>query len=329
MPISPTLSTGVKGSTAGTPQIDSGSAGASATLTGVTAGHAVIVVTAAMRAGTASGNLIDGVTVGGTSATLAKREGYVSPANATTEVCIWYVLNLTSGDKSVALDFTYEDDSTYCNWHADSWAIATSSALDVTSSAEFTANTSTVSVPLSGATGTLAQASELVIAAVANKWNYEWNGLGTNPGAAPTGYTVLAGSCEDNLNLCSFQTAYKETSSTSGVSCSWGQVNGGDQGCVTALATFKISTVTKRIKVRADAAMNNAAGITAYAWLGDPSGEYAQKWTAQAAESTGGVLYLANPPASWATSSVVNVILYQPANEKKGTTFVTGVVEEV
>jgi hypothetical protein len=331
MPISPSASTGVKGSTASLSGIDSGSGTnyASASLTVPTSGELVTVVTAAWRWQSSAGNLINDVTLAGSSMTLAKRKNLQVSTTMGAEVCIWYAMNVSSGAKTVALDFVNEDDSTVCNWHADSWAgIVTSSALDVTSDNSVEGSTTSFAVPNSGTTGTLAQASELVIAVASSKWNWTWNGTYGGGGSPPSGYTLLAGLTEDNSNTAIFQTAYKEVSSTTGVSCTWTKEDTGYN--VGALATFKIGTVSKRIKVLSSTSMNSATGITAYAWAGDPAGEYAQKWTGLSAESSGGTLYITTGiPSSWTTGSTVNVILYQSSGDKKGTSFVTGKVEEV
>jgi hypothetical protein len=327
VPISPARSTGLKGSDAVTPEIDSGSAGAADTLAAVASGDAVTVVTYAFKAGITTGNLINAVTIGGTGATLAVRS-IRAGTNSRTEVCIWYTLNVSAGDKAIVLDFVHEDDSTYCNWHADSWAVATASALDITSTSDYGENTSSVSVPSAGSTAALAQATELVLIATCDKFNYDYNGDGDEPGTAPTGYIWLSGQVSDNLNKIGCQSAYKETSSTAGVNATWSQAAQAGAVAVAALATFKITTVQKRVKVLADSDINGATGITAFAWSGDPSAVLATKWTGISAESSGGIVYLSDPPSAWVAGSDVNVVMYQPAGDKAGTSFVVGRVEE-
>lgn len=324
MPISPALSTGLQGSTAAVPTLSTGHANLTATLTGVTAGHAVIVVTHAYKQSTASGDLVTGITIGGVAATLAKREANSNTTTThRTETCVWYLLNQT-GTKAIVLSV---NGTLAVNWHGDSWPIATSAALDKTAGAWVQGAGATISCPSTGDSGTLAQAAELVIAAVTDRFQYGWNSGYSDPGNAPSGYTALSGQVADNVNRVGCQTIYKETNTTAGVSASWTPAQtGGD--VTSALATFKISTVQRRIKVFADASVNGVTGITGFAWIGNPKDTLATEWLGVNAEATGGIVYLANPPSTWTTGSDVNVILYQPAGAKKGTSFVLGRVEE-
>lgn len=325
MPISPSKSTGLKGTpTAGT-LLSTGDGDLSATLTAVTAGHAVIVVTAAFKTNDSAGDLVTAVSVGGSAATARVRRTETGTNNHRNEICIWSIDNVTSGDKTVTLTV---DGPLAVNWHADSWAIATSSAFDQSATSWFnTDGGSTPSVPASGVTANLAQASELVIAAIVDRYQWGFNGGYSDPGAAPSGWTVLGGQVEDNADRVGFQSIYKEVSSTGGVSATWSLSQTGG-AIALAIATFKISTVSRRVKVLADSSINSATGITAYAWSSGPDTVLAQKWTGLTAESSGGIVYLTNPPAAWTAGTEVNVILYQPANDKKSTGFVVGKVEE-
>lgn len=324
MPISPTLSTGLKGSDSTNPTLSTGDAKLSHTLAGVTATHAVIVVTNAYKPSTASGDLVTGVTIGGSAATLAVRRAESNSGTShRTETCIWYALNLSSGDKAVVLSV---NGPLSVNWHADSWAIATSSALDKTASSWEQGADATVSV---GATSTLAQAVELVIACATDRYQWGWNSGYADPGNPPSGYTALGGQCADNVNRVGFQSAYKETSTTAGVDASWAPAQTG--GDVTAvIATFKITTVQRRLKVLAGSAMNSKTGITLHAWPGNPKDSVAQEWTGLSAQASGGILYTtgAEPPAAWTTGAIVNCIAYQPSGTKQGTSYVQGIVEE-
>lgn len=323
----PTASTGVKGSISGAALIDSGSAGATAALVVPDSASLVTVVTVAFRYQGSAGNLINGVTLAGGAMTLAVRKTYQDGASSGSEICIWYSMNVSSGSKTIALDFVNEDDSTLCNWHGDSWTtIATSSALDVTSSSDNVSAATSINVPASGSTSTLAQAAELVIAVAFSKWNWTWGGTYGGAGTAPSGYTLITGLTEDNTNTAIFQSAYKDVSATTGVSATWAKENTGLN--LAALATFKIGTTQRRVKVLADTAIDGATGITAYAWVGDPDSVLAEKWTSLTAESSGGIVYLTNPPAGWTTGTDVNVVLYQPAGDKRTTGFVVGLVEE-
>jgi hypothetical protein len=324
MPIAPTLSTGLKGSDSTNPTLSTGDAKLGATLTGVTAGHAIIVVTNAFKFSTASGDLVTGVTIGGSAATLAVRRAESNSGTShRTETCIWYALNQTSGNKAIAIAV---NGPLSINWHGDSWAIATSSALDQTASSWEQGADGTVSV---GATSTLAQAVELAIAVATDRYQWGWNSGYADPGNPPSGYTALSGQCADNVNKVGFQSAYKETSSTAGVDASWAPAQTG--GDVTAvIATFKVSTVQRRLKVLAGTAMNGKTGITLHAWAGTPKDSVAQEWTGLSAEASGGILYSTGtePPAAWTTGAIVNAIAYQPSGTKQGTGYVQAIVEE-
>lgn len=323
MPISPSKSTGLRGSDAAEPTISTGNAKLSSTLTGVTAGHAVIVVTAAFKFSDPSGDLVTGVTVGGSAATARVRRVETGTNTHRSEICIWSLDNVTAGDKAVVLTV---DGPLGVSWHADSWAIATSSPFDKSSTYWIDGAGSTITVP---STATLAQSTELAIAAIVDRYQWGWNGGTSDPGAAPagSGFTVLSGQVSDNANRVGFQSLYLETSSTAGVGATWTPTQTGGS-VAAAVATFKISAVQRRVKVLADSAINGVTGITALAWPGNPKDSVAQEWTGLAAEASGGIVYLASPPAGWTTGADVNVILYQPAGAKKGTSFVLGRVEE-
>ena len=326
MPLSPVVSSGIRGSDATDPTLSTGAAKLSHTLNSVTATHAVIVVTHAFKLATASGDLVTGVTIGGAAAGLAARAvASASGTNHRTETCIWVLENVSAGNKAVVVSV---NGPLYINWHADSWAIGATAPLDKTATAtHMNPGTQSVPVPATGTTGTLAQAAQLVIGAAASKYNWTWGGTYGGGGTPPSGYTLLAGITEDNVNQVPFQTVYRETSTTAGVSAGF-SVASTDANTVGALATFKISTVQRRVRVLLDTAVNGATGITAFAWSGDPDGSLATKWSGLSAQSTGGILFLPSPPAAWATGSDVNVIAYQPSGDKRGSSFVLGRVEE-
>jgi hypothetical protein len=329
MPISPSASTGFKGSTSGAQFINSAHANATASLSVPASASLVTVVTNVHRVQPSIADLMTGVTLGGVAMTLAKRVRYQRSTVECIETCIWYAMNVTSGSKTIALDFVNETLDNLCSWHGDSWAgVATTSALDVTAE-NGTANphSGSFAVPASGASATLAQATELVIAVITARYSWMWNGAySPNGGTAPSTYTFLAGRSQDNVNELPFQSVYKETAATTGVSAAWTLET--SDVTVAAIATFKIGTTQRRVKVLADASINSASGITAFAWSGDPSSVLATKWTSRTAEASGGIVYLPSPPAAWTTGAEVNVVLYQPAGEVKTTGFVVGKVEE-
>jgi hypothetical protein len=325
MPIAPAVSSGIRGSDASAPTISTGDARLSHTLSGVTAGHCVIVVTNAFRFSTTT-DLVTGVTIGGTAATLAVRIGASSPSTGhRTETCIWFVANQPAGSRAVVVSV---NGPLFVNWHADAWPLATTTPLDRTASAvHMNPGTQSVPVPATGTTAALAQAAELVIASAGSKYNWTWGGTLGGGGTPPAGYALLAGITDDNVNQMPFQTVYRETTSTAGVSAGF-SVAATDAETVGALATFRLASAQRRIRVLAESAINGATGITAYAWTGEPDGSLATRWTGLSAEGTGGVLFLPSPPASWPTGSDVNVIAYQPAGTQRGTSWVLGRVEE-
>ncbi len=328
MPIAPSKSTGAKGSDSGNRYLSTGDSRLSATLTSVPATHSVIVTTCAVIVGVTTGNLVSGVTVGGTSATVVGSRLQVNNAGARHEIVRWIVPNVSAGDKAIVISLV--NASTEINWHGDSWPIAVSGAYDVGASNSYGAGVTTVNVPNSGVTGTLAQAVELVLATVMAKFTWQWGSTYGEPGDPPSsGYTTLADISIDNLNSVSFQTAYKETSAVTGVSASWTKTIDGDTP-LALLQTFRISTVQRRLKVLAGSAMNGLTGITLHAWSGNPKDVLAQEWTGLTAQASGGILYTAGtaPPAGWTTGSIVNCIAYQPAGSKGGTSYVQGIVEE-
>jgi len=329
MPISPSASTGFKGSTSGAQYINSAHANATASLSVPASASLVTVVTNVHRVQPSIADLMTGVTLGGAAMTLAKRVRYQRSTVECIETCIWYAMDVTSGSKTIALDFVNETLDNLCSWHGDSWAgVATTSALDVTAeNGTENPHSGSFAVPASGASATLAQATELVIAVITARYSWMWNGAySPNGGTAPSTYTFLAGRSQDNINELPFQSVYKETAATTGVSAAWTLET--SDVTVAAIATFKIGTTQRRVKVLADTAINSASGITAFAWSGDPSSVLATKWTSLTAEASGGIVYLPDPPVAWTTDAEVNVVLYQPAGDKKTTGFVVGKVEE-
>ena len=330
MPLSPSVSSGVRGSDAANPTLSTGAAKLAHTLTGVTATHAGIVVTNAYKLATASGELVTGVTIGGAAANPDVRIGATDSLGHRTETCIWSLENLTAGDKAVVLTVS---GPLYVNWHADSWAIGVTSPLDKTETAtHLNPGTTAVPVPVTGTTATLSQASELVIASAASKFSYAWGGAYGGGGTPPAGYTLLAGLTEDNVNQCNFQSVYRETTTTGGVSAAFA-VSSTDANTTGAIATFKITTVQRRVRVRAaplagGPSFMGATGLTVHAWPGNPKDSVATEWLGLTAEAAEEVVFLSNPPAAWAVGADVNVIVYQPSGALGGTSWVRGRVEE-
>jgi hypothetical protein len=232
---------------------------------------------------------------------------------------------MTAGNKAVVVSV---NGPLYINWHADSWAIGVTSPLDRTATAtHLNPGTTATPVPASGTTATLAQASELVIAAATSKYNYVWGGTYGGAGTPPAGYTTVAGLTEDNVNQVTFHTAYRETTTTGGVSAAFSTASTTDN-TTAVIATFKITSVQRRVRVLLDSSVNSDTGITAYAWSGEPDASLASKWSGLSAEASGGILFLTSPPAAWAVGADVNVIAYQPAGDKNGSSWVLGRVEE-
>lgn len=301
-----------------------------ATINGVAAANCLVAVVAAYRASTPSGNLIDGYTstIGGTPAnswSLAARVAYSAPgSNHRTELTFWVAPNSAAGNTAGKPDFTYEDGSTNVWHHFDEWpGMPTSGVVDKTATGTAASNSAAVAT---ATTATLAQAAEIVIGAVANRYNYAWGGSDVAPGVAPSGFTVLKGETS-NSNLAA-QSFYKEVSSTAAQSFSQAQVNQGDNGAVAALVTLKLATTQYRVEITGiNAAVDGAAGLTAFVWTANPKDVKATEYTGVTAQATGGKIFLAPAPAGTVDGQVVNCVVYQPASTKGLVALVPGTVK--
>jgi hypothetical protein len=85
-----------------------------------------------------------------------------------------------------------------------------------------------------------------------------------------------------------------------------------------------MASTSLRVKGLFETAINSDSSITAYVWRGEPTTNYATKYTAQTAEASGGILYLTPAPSGAAAGDTVNVIAYNSAD---GSDFGTGIVE--
>lgn len=281
-----------------------------ATITGVVAGNTLVACTIAYREGTASGNLIEAytTTIGGSPAntwTLLLRAAYTSPANRRTEICWWIASSASSGTTVGKPDFTYEDASTQIFHHFDEWnTIATSSPLDKAISANTLTGNATAG---SGSSGTLAQASEVVLAAWANRYDY------TSPATFPSGYTGLQSNVGNSIIAA--RSCYKEVSATTAVSATFDQITQADEGAVVALITLKLGSTSLRMEIDdIDPEIEGTTGWTIWAWAGGPAAAAADKeWTAYTADVVGGALILPDAPPGSADGTTYNVSGHQPA----------------
>jgi hypothetical protein len=226
-------------------------------------------------------------------------------------------VNAAAGATTVSLDFAQEDDSNYVGWMITEYSgLATASPADITADAEVGPTAASITVTGS----TLAQADELVHISVAGKWWWNFNTSNT----APSTYTLNG---QNNSNLyCPMQSAYKIVSSTTAPSATW--TVPADQsiadGGAALLTTYKMASTSLRVKGLFETAINSDSSITAYVWRGEPTTNYATKYTAQTAEASGGILYLTPAPSGAAAGDTVNIIAYNSAD---GSDFGTGIVE--
>lgn len=325
MPASPIRSSNLGG---GGP-VDSSTV-STAVINGVAAGNALIAVVCAHRAGTGSGNLIDGYgsTIGGSAAntwTLVGRAAIADPGNFRTEITYWIAHNVSAGNTTCKPDFTYEDGSTNCQHHVDEWpGMPTLSAPDRFAAAGVPTNTGSISV---GPTAALAQAAEVVYAAFCNRYTYEWGGGSSGAGTPPSGYTLLKG--ETSNVMLPFQTSYREVSATTAISVSISQVVQSDQGGVGAIATFKLSTTNFRVEITGiNTDVNAATGLSAYVWTANPKDATATEYLNVTAEATGGTIYLTPAPVGTTDNQSVNCAVYQTSGTKGLVGIVPGTVKE-
>ena len=291
-----------------------------ATINGVESGNTLVAIVVAHRPSSGTGNIVSGyaTTIGATPTntwTLIARAGRLEPAGVWySEVTAWIASNVAAGNTVGKPTFSLTDALTVFS-HMDEWSgIATSSPVDKTATADESGAAGTLTV---GPTGTLSQASEVVIGAIGNRYNYSWT--------SPSGFTVLQ-STTDNSTGNVAQSLYREVSATTSLSATWSYVTGYGPA-VGVLFTLKQGTTTLRLEVdNIDADITGTTGWTFWAWPGDPLDSAASKrWTSYSATLSSGKLVFPDAPSGAAENSTWNVMGYQPSGTLT-TGFMSGTV---
>lgn len=293
-----------------------------ATIAGVAAGNTLVAIVVAHRPSSATANLVTGygTTIGGTSANtwsnILRVGRLASDGVWYSEITAWIASGVSAGTTVGLPTFAFSDSLTVFS-HMDEWAgIATASPLDKTSTTSLAAATGTASITV-GPTAALAQASEVVIAAVSNRYNFVWNGTYSSPGAPPSTYTVLQGNTDNSAGNVA-QTAYKEVTATTAVSATWSFADGYGPTCA-AIFTLRQASSTLRLEVdNIDATdITGTTGWTFWAWSGDPlDAPAAKRWTAYSASLSSGKLVFPDAPPGAAVNSTWNVFGYQPSGTR-------------
>jgi hypothetical protein len=292
-----------------------------ATINGVVAGNCLVAVVVAWRLST-SGDLVSayGTTIGGSAAntwTLAARSARTEFGHR-TEITVWVAPNCSAGNTVGAPTLVHNDASTTIRQHMDEWpGIATSSPVDKTATANAASLTGTITV---GPTATLAQASQVQISAVADRYNYSWNGSMSGAGNAPSGYTLLQGTADNTLIAA--QSVYRELNSTTAVSTTWTSIAEESHGLVAATVTLKISSTVRQLEITSlgGATISGTTGWEAWAWTADPKDIKATYFSGSDVIVTAGQIVLANPPASIVTDQQGQAVL-------QNSTLTTGLVQ--
>lgn len=322
MPISP-----VRQSNLVVQQSVDGDSVTGATINGVAAGNTLTACVVAIRDGMASGDIISGysTTIGGSASNTwtlmtGSRSAYSSGARR-TEVTWWIASSVSAGDTIGKPTFAFSDDSTMVFTHMDEWSgIASSSPVDQAKTATAAAGNTSIAT---GSTGTLAQASEVVLVAWGNRWCYQ------DPPQIPSGYTQLqaiAGNNGTNPYLAG-RSFYKEVSATTAQSATVSQTDDFD-GSAISLVTLKLGSTTLRLEIDDidTTDITGTTGWTIYAWTGDPGdAAAAKKWTGYDAVISSGKLILPDAPSGAADGATFNVVGYQPSGTRM-LAFCTGTV---
>lgn len=302
-----------------------------ATISGVVAGNCLVAIVYAHRASGSASNIVSGygTTIGGSAAntwTLAARSQRLDDGGVwCLEVTIWVALNVSAGTTIGKPTFNFTD-ALYVWSHMDEWSgIATSSAVDKTDT-DYAINTATTLT--TGPTATLAQSSEVVIAAIGTRLAYSWNGSSSGSGSPPSTFTILQGSTDNSIQAVG-QSAYKEVTATTGPSATWTYANA--QTAVAAIVTLKQATTTLRLEIDDidTTDITSTTGWTFWAWSGDPLDAAAKKrWTGYAASISSGKLVFSDAPAGAVAGDNYNVMGYQPSGTLT-TGFMVGTVRAV
>lgn len=298
-----------------------------ATINGVASGNTLIAVVVAIRGGMASGDIISGygTTIGGVasntwSLVTGSRVAYSSGARR-TEITWWIASNVAAGDTIGKPTFAFSDDSTQVFTHMDEWSgISTTSPADKAATATAAPGNATIAT---GSSGTLSQASELVLVAWGNRWCYQ------DPPTIPSGYTAIRSIAGNNGTnpLLAGRSFYKEVSATTAVDATVSQTDDFD-GSVISLVTLKLGSTSLRLEIDDidEADITGTTGWKIGAWSGDPFTTTANKvWDGYSASVSGGKLILPDAPSGATAGATYNVVGYQPSGTKM-LAFCTGTV---
>ena len=199
--------------------VDSGWANASDTIPGVASGSMLIAFISAYRYNTTTGELINGVSDNKGNTWVLAGKSIANQGGVHRVATYMYIAqNVASGSTTVSLDFTYEDDSTFCEWNVEEWSgFQTAGAVDVTASSSASSGTSISS----GSTAGLGQSANTVFGMLAGPYIYAINDTGGS-GAAPAGFTLLNGNTTQVVSdRLPFQTVYNNIVSQSAQSVAW------------------------------------------------------------------------------------------------------------
>lgn len=301
----------------------------SVTITGVAAGNCLVAIVVVHSP---TGNTNDlctgfGTTISGTAAntwTLARREGELDSGGYWySELTIWTAPNVSAG--TTVGKPTFSSDALYVRVHMDEFSgLVTTSVVDTAASGSSDNTTTQVST---GSSGTLAQASQIIVAAFGGRYQYRINNGESGPGIAPTGYTILQGTTDNSLGVIG-QSVYREVSSTDAVSVTW--TYGAPGVGLAALVTLKAASAGLRLEVdNIKTSIDTTTGWTFWAWSDDPlDGSAKKRWQSYTASVSGGKLIFPDAPAGAAAGSTFNVMGYQPSGTLT-TGMMVGVVRSV
>lgn len=313
----------------------------SSTVTGaaiatVAAGATLVSFVVASRPNGAAGNIISGygTTVNGSAgnswgSSPIGRAVSVSPDGTWyTEITAWIAHNVTAGNTVGKPDFAFEDGSTTVWTMLTEWTgLALSSAVDKFAIATAAETATTITV---GPTSALAQADQVIVALVANRYNYVWNG-GYGSGTPPSTYELIAGRTDNSGGLVA-QAVYKEVSTTAAVSATWTFEPEGNRTAA-LIFTLRKATTSLRMEVdNIDPEIANTTNWTFGAWPGNPfqtgpAGQCAKVWTGYAAVIENGKLIFPDAPPGATLGATYNVQGHQP-NSTRTTAWMAGTVRE-
>lgn len=288
------------------------------TINGVVAGNTLVAIVAVNSPTSADADICTGytTTIGGSPAntwTNVLRRRRVNAGGVWySELTMWIAHNVSAGNTVGRPTFAF--DALFAFSHVDEYTgLVTASAVDQTATAFADAGAASISA---GPTGTLAVASQTVIAAVMNGYNDSWNGNGTSPGSPPSGFTLLRGNIGAGRNNA--QSVYRDVTATTPVSAAW-TVNTTYGPSVAGIATLRQGTSALRLEVdNIDVTdITGTSGWTIWAFPGNPKDGNGTEWTAYSAVISSGKLILPSAPAGAAAGATFNVSGYQPLGTRQ------------